>query len=223
MGESALGFRPVSPKPAVLEPLRVRIRRFQFIVGMGFLSLVLGAMLSVWLMLRLKSVLGAVPSEFLRFVVAVVLQDLWVLAVLPALCYASARVVPLRPWSTAVGSAGTGGVFVVALSFVSDGADVLTKGWGLASALRLASFVGGILLSAWAIRAARAAAERGSSVAQAKAVARQSEYDEFLKAAEADGARLEQRDQAASAAAVSPGTPEGQDSPPGEAPKTPAA
>ncbi|WP_199741848.1 hypothetical protein [Corallococcus sp. CA047B] len=217
----------MSPKPGVLEPLRVRIRRFQFIVGLGFLSLVLGAMLSVSLMARLKGLVGALPAQFLQLVVAVVLQDLWVLGVLPALCYVGARIVPLRPWSTALGSAATGGVFVVALSFVSDGGDVLTQGWGLASVLRLATFAGGILLSAQAIRAGRTAAERGSSAAQVKAVARQSEYDEFLKAAEADGARMEQRDQAAAAAATapaaSPATPEGQDSPPGEAPKTPAA
>ncbi|MCY1045961.1 hypothetical protein OV208_31905 [Corallococcus sp. bb12-1] len=217
----------MSSKPGVLEPLRVRIRRFQFIVGLGFLSLVLGAMLSVSLMVRLKEGVGALPSDFLRLVVTVVLQDLWVLAVLPALCYVGSRIVPLRPWSTALGAAATGGFFVVALSFVSDGGDALTEGWGLASALRLGTFVGGALLSAQAIRVGRTAAERGSSVAQVKSVARQSEYDEFLKAAEADGARMEQRDQAAAAAAAapaaSPATPEGQDSPPGEAPKTPAA
>ncbi|CAM3417393.1 hypothetical protein [Corallococcus soli] len=216
----------MSPKPGVLEPLRVRIRRFQFIVGLGFLSLVLGTMLGVSLMIRLRDPLGALPSDVLRLFVAVVLQNLWILAVLPALCYAVARVVALRPWSTALGAAMTGGVFVVALGFVSDGTDMLTHGWGLASALRLATFVGGILLSVWGIRAARTAAERGSSAAQVKAVERQSEYDEFLKAAEAGGARLEQRDQAASTAAApstAPAAPEGQESPPGEAPKTPAA
>ncbi|RKG78577.1 hypothetical protein D7W79_12550 [Corallococcus exercitus] len=235
----------MSSKPGVLEPLRVRVRRFQFIVGLGFLSLVLGAMLSVSLVLRLHSRVNALPSDFLRIPVAVVLEDLWVLAVLPALCYGAARIVALRTWTTAVGAAVSGGVFVVALNFVRDGMDGLTTGWSFASGLRIVAFVGGILLSARAIRAGRAAAERGSAAAQEKAAARKSEYDEFLKAAEAAGERLEQREGGAAAEAPAPsgsapvgdsaatqGTAsaatstvesEGNSSSSGDVPKTPAA
>ncbi|WP_367616421.1 hypothetical protein [Corallococcus exercitus] len=211
----------MSPKPGVLEPLRVRVRRFQFIVGLGFLSLVLGAMLSVSLVLRLHSRVNALPSDFLRIPVAVVLEDLWVLAVLPALCYGAARIVALRTWSTAVGAAVSGGVFVVALNFVRDGLEGLTTGWSFASGLRILAFVGGTLLSARAIRAGRAAAEKGSAAAQEKAAARKSEYDEFLKAAEAGGARLEQRE--GGAAADAPAAPEGTASSPSDVTKTPAA
>ncbi|MFP2895911.1 hypothetical protein [Corallococcus sp. 4LFB] len=228
----------MSSKPGVLEPLRVRVRRFQFIVGLGFLSLVLGAMLSVSLVLRLHSRVNALPSDFLRIPVAVVLEDLWVLAVLPALCYGAARIVALRTWSTAVGAAVSGGVFVVALNFVRDGLEGLTTGWSFASGLRIVAFVGGTLLSARAIRAGRAAAEKGSAAAQEKATARKSEYDEFLKAAEAGGARLEQREGGAAAEAPAPsggdsaatpvpssearGAEEGT-APSGDVPKTPAA
>ncbi|RKH00828.1 hypothetical protein [Corallococcus carmarthensis] len=194
----------MSPKPGVLEPLRVRVRRFQFIVGLGFLSLVVGAMLSVSLVLRLHARVNALPSDFLRIPVAVVLEDLWVLAVLPAFCYGAARIVALRTWTTAVGAAASGGLFVLALNFVRDGMDGLTTGWSVASGLRVVAFVGGILLSARAIRAGRAAAERGSTAAQEKASARKSEYDEFLKAAEAGGARLEQREGGAAAEAPAP-------------------
>ncbi|RKG64560.1 hypothetical protein D7V80_26485 [Corallococcus sp. CA054B] len=223
----------MSSKPSVLEPLRVRVRRFQFIVGLGFLSLVVGAMLSVSLALRLHARVNALPSDFLRIPVAVVLENLWVLAVLPALCYGAARIVALRTWTTAVGAAVSGGVFVIALNFVRDGFDGLATGWGFASALRVVAFVGGILLSARAIRAGRAAAEKGSAEAEAKAAARKSEYDEFLKAAEAGGARLEQREGSAAAEAPAtfqetpavgePSAPEGSASPPGEVSKTPAA
>ncbi|WP_375757808.1 hypothetical protein [Corallococcus exercitus] len=226
----------MSSKPGVLEPLRVRVRRFQFIVGLGFLSLVLGAMLSVSLVLRLHSRVNALPSDFLRIPVAVVLEDLWVLAVLPVLCYGAARIVALRTWTTAVGAAVSGGVFVVALNFVRDGLDGLTTGWSFASGLRILAFVGGILLSARAIRAGRAAAEKGSAAAQEKAAARKSEYDEFLKAAEAGGARLEQREGGAAAEApaapqaTASAAPSGEASsagegtaPSGDVPKTPAA
>lgn len=222
----------MSPKPGVLEPLRVRVRRFQFIVGLGFMSLVLGAMLSVSLVMRLHERVSALPIDLLRLCVAVVLENLWVLAVLPVLCYGASRIVALRPWSTALGAAATGGVFVVALNYVRDGSEGLTQ-WNLGSVLRLGAFAGGIVLSARAIRSGRAAAERGSTAAQVKAEARKSEYDEFLKAAEADGARIEQREQAAAPvapeapaqapAAAADAPPEGTDSPPGEVPKTPAA
>lgn len=202
----------MSTKPGVLDPLRVRVRRFQFIVGLGFLSLVVGAMLSVSLVLRLHSRVNALPSDFLRIPVVVALEDLWVLAVLPAFCYGAARIVALRTWTTAVGAALSGGVFVLALNFVRDGADGLITGWSFMSALHLLAFVGGILLSARAIRAGRAAAERGSADAEAKAAARKSEYDEFLKAAEAGGERLEQREgNAAEAPAASQAAPAASD------------
>lgn len=219
----------MSSKPGVFEPLRVRIRRFQFIVGLGFLSLVLGAMLSVSLVMRLHARVNALPSDLLRIPVAVVLEDLWVLAVLPALCYGAARVVALRTWTTAVGAALSGGMFVVALNFVRNGTDGLLMGWSFVSVLRIAAFVAGILLTARAISAGRAAAERGSTAAQEKAAARKSEYDEFLKAAEAAGERLEQREGSATAEAPAPpasgdsAAPEGTSSPPGDETKTPAA
>nr|WP_255651995.1 hypothetical protein [Corallococcus sp. AS-1-12] len=213
--------------------MRVRVRRFQFIVGLGFLSLVVGAMLSVSLVLRLHARVNALPSDLLRIPVAVVLEDLWVLAVLPVLCYGAARIVALRTWTTAVGAALSGGVFVIALNFVRDGFEGLATGWSFASALRVVAFVGGILLSARAIRAGRAAAEKGSAAAEAKAAARKSEYDAFLKAAEAGGARLEQREGGAAAEAPAASgsgpvagdsaAPEGSASPPGDVPKTPAA
>ena len=226
----------MSSKPSALEPLRVRVRRFQFIVGLGFLSLVVGAMLSVSLVLRLHARVSALPSDFLRIPVAVALENLWVLAVLPTLCYGAARIVALRTWTTAVGAALSGGVFVLALNFVRDGMESFTTGWTFASVLRGVAFVGGILLSARAIRAGRAAAEKGSAEAEAKAVARKSEYDEFLKAAEAGGARLEQREGVAAEAPSASGNapvataPTGEASSAGEAttssgdvPKTPAA
>ncbi|NRD55067.1 hypothetical protein [Corallococcus exiguus] len=226
----------MSSKPSALEPLRVRVRRFQFIVGLGFLSLVVGAMLSVSLVLRLHARVNALPSDFLRIPVAVALENLWVLAVLPTLCYGAARIVALRTWTTAVGAALSGGVFVLALNFVRDGMESFTTGWTFASVLRGVAFVGGILLSARAIRAGRAAAEKGSAEAEAKAVARKSEYDEFLKAAEAGGARLEQREGGAAEAPSASGNapaataPTGEASsagetpaPPSDVPKTPAA
>jgi hypothetical protein len=183
----------VSSKTSVLQPLRVRVRRFQFIVGLGFLALVGGSVLSVSLALRLSSRVQALPLGFLRVTMAVLLENLWVLGVLPLLCYGAARVMELRPWSTAAGAATSGATFVLALNFIQSGADGLWLG-GLTSVLNLAAFGVGVVLSARAVMMGRAAAAQQTVKAQAKAQERKSEYDEFLRAAEQGGARLEQRE-----------------------------
>jgi hypothetical protein len=204
----------VSSKTSALEPLRVRIRRFQFIVGLGFIALVAGSVLSVSLTLRLSTRVQALPFGLLRLAVAVTLENLWVLAVLPLLCYGAARVMELRPWSTAGGSAVSGGLFVLALNYVQSGLDGVWLG-GLGSVLNVVAFALGVVVSARAVTLGRAAAAQQAVKVQAKAQERKSEYDEFLRAAEAGAARLEQREAAAQVQApepaVSPDALESQD------------
>lgn len=190
-----------SKKPGILEPLRVRVRRFQFIVGMGFVALIMGQMLTVALALRLSVRVQSLPLETLRLMLGVVLENLWVLGVLPLLCYGAARVIELRPWTTGVGAAASGSVFTLALDFVRSGTDGLWQG-GLLSALNVSAFAVGVLLSARAVTWGRAAASQQSQKAQTKAEERKSEYDEFLRAAEQGAARLEQREASATQAST---------------------
>ncbi|MBJ6761945.1 hypothetical protein JGU66_14315 [Myxococcaceae bacterium JPH2] len=193
----------MSNQDGVLAPLRVRVRRFQFIVGLGFLSLVLGSILSVALTLRLSTRVLDLPFEPLRIAMAVALENLWVLGVLPALAYGAARAFDLRPWNTAVGSGVSGALFVVALDLVRDGTGSLWEG-GLPTLLRWAAFAVGVFFTAQAVKAGRAAAATVARQAQTKAESRKSEYDEFLQAAAQGGARLEQREGTAAADATTP-------------------
>ncbi|AGC46880.1 hypothetical protein MYSTI_05603 [Myxococcus stipitatus DSM 14675] len=193
----------MSPKTSVLEPLRVRIRRFQFIVGLGFIALVAGSALSVSLTLRLSLRVQALPFMPLKILAAVLLENLWLLGVLPLLCYGAGRVMELKPWHTAGGAAVSGSVFVIALGFVQGGVDSLWMG-GLGSVLNVAAFGVGIVVSAKALMMGRAAAAQQSVQTQAKAEERKSEYDEFLRAAEQGGARLEQREAQGAATAGAP-------------------
>lgn len=206
----------MSSKTSVLEPLRVRVRRFQFIVGLGFIALVVGSVLSVALTLRLSVRVQALPLGLLRVVMAVLLENLWVLVVLPLLCYGAARVMELKPWSTGAGAAMSGAAFVLALNFVQNGTEGLWLG-GLGSVLNVVAFAVGVVLSARAVMWGRAAAAQQSGKAQEKAQERKSEYDEFLRAAEAGAARLEQRE----AAAQQPQASEAEPTP--DTSKTPAA
>ncbi|MCP3057575.1 hypothetical protein LXT21_02160 [Myxococcus sp. K38C18041901] len=210
----------MSPKTSALEPLRVRIRRFQFIVGLGFIALVLGSTLSVSLTLRLSQRVQSLSFAPLKILVAVLLENLWLLAVLPTLCYGAGRVMELRPWKTAAGAAVSGATFVLALGFVQSGADSLWLG-GLGSVLNVVAFAGGVVLSARALKLGRDAAAKQTEKTQAKSESRKSEYDEFLRAAEQGGARLEQREaQVASAQAAA--TPSLESAPAAEAPSVAA-
>ncbi|SET62595.1 hypothetical protein [Stigmatella erecta] len=174
----------------MLEPLRVRLRRFQFILGLGFLSLMAGSMVSVSLAYRLSTRVEDLPGELPRLLIGIVLQNLWVLAALPLLAYGAARILELKPLSTALGAALSGEFFVLSLDFVRDGLEGLWDGW-VGAALRLLAFALGVFLSYRAVVSGRAASARAAAAAQARAEARKAEYAEFLREAEKAGERSE--------------------------------
>jgi hypothetical protein len=219
----------VSTSKTVLEPLRVRIRRLQFIVGLGFLALVIGSVLSVGLTLRLIGRVEALPFELLRILIALAVEKLWVLAVLPLLCYGAARAIELRPWSTALGAAFTGQLFVLALDFVRDGVDGwVERGWVL-TLMEWAVFAVGVVLSQRALVRGRAQAGKQAEQVQQQASARQDEYAEFLREAERAGEKSAQREagkvEGQGEPAPAPAEPAvaSSEEKPGDAPKAPAA
>jgi hypothetical protein len=188
----------VSTSTGLLHPLRLRVRRFQFIVGLGFLALVLGSVLSVALTLRLGVRVQALPFWFLRFLIAMVLENLWVLVLLPVLCHGAARIVELRPLSTALGATLTGQLFVLALDFVRGGVGLWLEDGGLALGMKLVAVAAGVGLSHQAIARGRAAADLRQQRARQQAASRQGEYEAFLREAERDGERLAGRETSAS-------------------------
>ncbi len=193
-----------SQSPKALDSLRVRVRRLQFIVGLGFFSLVIGSVLTVNLTVRLSARVQALESDSLRLLIAVLLEHLWILGVLPLLCYGAARILELKPSSTALGAALSGELFVIALYFVRDGIDGLWAGW-FYTALRLIALAAGVLLSYRAVTRGRAAAEQSAAQAQAQAQARKAEYVEFLREAEHGAEKIAQREAERAAVAASAG------------------
>ncbi|MBF5042648.1 hypothetical protein FGE12_09570 [Aggregicoccus sp. 17bor-14] len=170
-----------------IEPLRVRLRRAQFIFGLGVLSMVLGSIASAGLSLRLGLRVAELP-QVLRWAVAIGVGGLWRLSFLPLLCYGAARVLALRPRATAVGAALSGEAFLLALDLTRAGVAGL---WTSAPLVlgRLGTLALGMWLSERAVQAGRLAAEAQERAAQAKAQATQAEYAEFL--ARAEGAPAE--------------------------------
>ncbi len=194
----------MSTKPRGLDTLRVRIRRFQFIVGLGFLSQIIGPLITVALAQRLSQRIQDLPG-ILQLIIGIPLQNLWAIAVLPLLCYGAARIIELKPLSTAVGAVLSGEVFVLALNFAWGGLEGILPGVG-AVALQVSILAAGVLLSYRAVLKGRADAAKGAAKAQAEAEARKSEYQEFLREAERAAEKTAQREaeRAASAGGTAP-------------------
>jgi hypothetical protein len=194
----------VSTKPRALDSLRVRIRRFQFIVGLGFLSQIIGPLFTVALAQRLSQRIQDLPG-ILQLLIGIPLQNLWVLAVLPLLCYGAARILELRALSTAVGSVLSGAAFLLALNFAWGGLEGVAPGVGPV-ALQLSILGVGVFFCYRAVLKGRADAARGAAKAQAQAEAAKSEYQEFLREAERAAEKTAQRE-AERAASAGGGAP----------------
>lgn len=166
-----------------IEGVRAAVRRFQLVVGIGFVSCAAGLLLSLAVGTRLRNVVPNLHPLAVAQVAAMAIRQLWEYAVLPLACYGAARILPLSPWKTAVGAVATGELFLVALDFFTG----MTGAWfhePLLGALRLVSMGGGVGLSGLAILRARASAGRAEEVALAAAERRKSEYDAFVQEAE---------------------------------------
>lgn len=178
-------------RKSALEPVRARALRIQFVVGIGFLAWVAGEILASGLMMRLGPRLEAM-GPWAAYLVVSLIARLWVLAVLPAIAWVAARVLALKPLSTALGAAITGELFGLALIFVSQGWDGLYEGYG-PLALHAGTLALGILLTMRAIRAGRTAAHRAQEAAAKIAEEKKKEYAEFAAEAERIAARSEEK------------------------------
>ncbi|HEX8825301.1 MAG TPA: hypothetical protein VF794_35635, partial [Archangium sp.] len=136
----------MSTSKAILDPLRVRLLRVLFTGGLGFIALVLGSVLSATLYMRFAVRIDALPFALLRLIAHVVRGNLWLLVVLPLLCYGASRIIELRAWSTALGAALTARFFLLTVEFVSAGVDGwVERGWVVAL-VEWSVFAAGVVL-----------------------------------------------------------------------------
>ena len=224
----------MSTSKALFDPLRVRLLRILFTGGLGFVALILGSMLSATLYLRFAVRVDSLPFAFLRLLLHVVRGNLWVLLVLPLLCYGASRIVELRPWSTAVGAALSSRLFLLTVEFVSAGVDGwVERGWVVAL-VEWSVFAVGVVLCHRAVLKGRADASRQAEKTQAQASTKQDEYAEFLREAERAGEKIAQREASStaeqgavvhlqSAPEQAPAAPEQAEQKPEDTPKAPAA
>lgn len=187
------------PRPFAL--LEAKARTAMLMVGLGFLSFVVGSLFSAALVVRLKERIEGLESSVVLFVVHLALGRFWVLAMLPLVGHAVARFLPLRPVAFAVTAALTGELFLAAIQVASGGLEQVLQGpWAIAT--RLGTLAAGMALTAVGVRRGLAHAAERQAAAATAATAKQAEYDAYLKASHAIADRTEAK--AAEAAPVTP-------------------
>ena len=174
--------------------------RIMFIMGLGMGAVILGAVLSVGLSMRLAPRLHGLPLPVLH-VLDVLIRNLWCLLILPLFVHAAARVAELRVWSTAVGSLLTGSSFLLLLAYLQrGGSGVWRSSWDFISWVLVMG-----MSALWIRRAVLKGAQHREAQAQkakAKAAAKVSEYDAFLAEAAALGERQAAREAQSAPAAT---------------------
>ncbi len=183
-------------KPGPFKRAEAAILPYLVAPGLGFLSIVLSAVLTGPSLLRLAELLR--DADVLRISALTILGQLWAWAVLPVLAYGVARVVRLRAWVISLGGVGTGLFFVLMLSWLSRGAEGITREHPLRLALLLLTSAAGVWLTRRAIKAAVAGAARAQETALKAAEAKRSQYDEFVREAERVAALNETREKTGS-------------------------
>ena len=184
------------------------VRRFLLLVGFGFLAYVGGSMIAAGVMTRVAARLDG-ASEPVQFIAWLLISSAWILLALPALSGFAARFLELKPWSTALIGAATGLLFQLSLQYVSAGSEGITSDPARQLA-RLLAAAAGVALTVIAVKRARELARLGDEQAKLEAQAKKTQYDEFVKQAEALANRREAVPIAPASAAAPPQPPDGE-------------
>lgn len=191
--------------------LEARARHLLLMSGLGFLAVVSGNLLAAALGQRAHERLLATGSPAVLFIAGAVLSGFWVLVVLPGLVYICCRFLELRPVPTAILSALTGELFMLAIPVASKGLDAVIADV-VPLVTQLGTMVAGILISISAGKRAKITAAKAEAEALERAKSRKSEYEDFLKQS---AAFADKRD----ATPIAPAAVEPTPAPPADPPK----
>jgi hypothetical protein len=181
---------PELPKKKLMASAEAGARHLLLMLGFGVAAFIGGTIVSASLVVRVFSRLEMSWLP-LRVLVSALVDGAWIMAALPLIAYASARIMELKPWSTAGIGAASGLTFQLALQYVSLGEEGLV-GDPVRLMGRVVTLALGVFFTAKAVQKGRAAALAAEAKAKAEAEARKSQYDEFVKQAEALADRREQ-------------------------------
>jgi hypothetical protein len=200
------------PKRRPLAAAEAGARHLLLMIGFGVIAFVGGSIFMGSLVMRLAQ-RADMSWGPMAFIVVLLTNSGWVLAALPAIAYVSARFMELKAWPTAIIGAGSGLMFQLALFYVSDGENAII-GDKVLLLMRVVALGVGVFLTAAAVKRARAGAAEAEVKAKAQAAAKKTQYDEFVKQAEAMAERREQVPIAAAPDAPKPEDPSKPPEPP---------
>jgi hypothetical protein len=184
---------PPTAPPAPIKPLaaaETAVRRLLLMIGFGFAAFVGGSTLAVNMTGRIAARLEG-ASEPARLFAGFLVEGAWVMLVLPGIAWIAARFLEVKPWPTAIIGAGTGLTFQIALQYVSSGAEGVV-GEPARQLTRLLGAGIGVVLTALAVKRGRELARVAEEQAKVEAQKKKTQYDEFVRQAEALAERREQ-------------------------------
>ncbi len=171
-------------KQKPLAILEEKVRQLMLMIGFGFIAMIGGLMFSATLSMRVHDRLEATDSFIVRFLIAVVIERFWILAIFPLLVHLAARFLELPLWRTAIIGALTGDLFAAAVKVAGVGIEGTFGDW-FQDVVRAATLTAGVLLTVWAGKQGRQWAEKRQQAADVAATGRKAQYDEFLAASTA--------------------------------------
>lgn len=149
------------------------------VVGAGIMAFVVGGVVMSGMAARLAERVGSIEQPIAAFVVAWLLQRVWLWLALPAVAWVAGRVLRVTPITFAIGAALAGEVFGGLLTAATGGIEMLFLGW-VDLAARLLTLAAGV----WLTELAAAHGEAAARVAQARSAVlterQQAEYAAFL-------------------------------------------
>lgn len=193
-------------KPKVLAALEAKTRQFLLMVGFGFMALIAGSLFSATLTRRLEDRLVATDNALIVGLVPMGISRLWILLVFPVLVHLASRFLAIPLWRTAIIGALTGELFSEALQVVSVGTEEAFGNW-FVNFLKLGTLVAGVLFAVWGGKRGQTWAAGRQRIADQAAIARKSQYDEFLAQSMAMAERREAAPIVPVAPAVTPEVP----------------
>lgn len=179
-----------TPKVKPLAAAETAVRRLLLMIGFGFAAFVGGSMVAVSLTSRIAGRIEGSPQA-VHWLAWFLTAGAWVLFALPAIGYVAARFLEVKPWPTAIIGAGTGALFQLALQYVSSGAEGIVSE-PVRQLSQLVALVIGVVATAFAVKRGRDAARVAEVKAALEAEKKKTQYDEFVKQAEALANRREQ-------------------------------
>lgn len=178
------------PKLRPFSAMEAAARQTILMVGLGFVGMIAGALLTSSLVARLNDRIDIADESLFQGLIGLVLPNLWAVVVMPALGWLTLRFLDLRPTTFAVVTCGTGFAFHSALAIVTNGFEALTAD-GLGLAVQVAFFFAGVLLTYFAATRGQAYAKAEAARAAQRAQGAKAQYEQFAEQAKALAERRE--------------------------------